>query len=63
MWTEEIPIFRVVNTHIGFQNATLLRGKAPADIWTSSVECWASVYSGYPALIRLDEESGFTSKA
>lgn len=62
IWIELVPLIYIVNTHKGFQNATVLRNKTTADIWSSFVEFWVSFYCGYPTTIRLNHESGFTSK-
>lgn len=53
----------IVDTHTGFQNATALRGKLPSEIWAMFVKCWATVYTGYPALILFDQEYGFVLRS
>lgn len=59
MWLEGNPVLHVVDTHTHFQNATVLRSKRTEDIWAAFVECWASIYVGYPRVIRLDQEASF----
>lgn len=60
MWLKGLPIIHVVDTHKRFQNAAVLRGKASNDILLSFGEFWVSVYTGYPSVLRLAQESGFT---
>lgn len=59
MWLEGNPVLHVIDTHTHFQNATVLRSKRSEDIWAAFVECWASLYVGYPRVIRLDQEASF----
>lgn len=35
MYPEGVPIIYIVDTHTRFQNAAVLRGKSPNDIWLS----------------------------
>lgn len=63
MWLEGNPILHVVDTHTGFQNATILKGKLVYDIWYAFIECLASSYIGYPSIIRLDQEAGFAAES
>lgn len=57
------PILHIVETHSADQSATVIRGKRPDNLWHAFVECWASLYTEYPNIIRLDQEAGFTPKA
>lgn len=53
IWLEQVEIIHVLDTHTGFQNATISRGKIPTEILIPFDECWASMYAGYSALMRL----------
>lgn len=61
LWLEDVPILHIVDTHANFQSATVLRSKKPIDIWFTFIECWATLYVGYPNVIRLDQEANFSS--
>lgn len=61
-WVEGNPILNIVDTHKHFQNATVIRSKRAEDLRFAFVECWASVYVGYPRVISLDHEASFCSK-
>lgn len=50
MRIEGVAILHVVDGN------TVLRGKSPVEIWLLFVKCLASVYSKYPAIIRLNQE-------
>lgn len=63
MWIEGIPIIHIIDTHNGFQNAAVLRGKNSNDIWKCTVECWTYIYRRYPNRIRLDREFVFAARA
>lgn len=58
----QTPILRVVDIHTSLQNRTVFRGKTAHDLWLVFVECWTTLYSGYPDIIRLDQEVSFTLK-
>lgn len=62
MWLERTPIMHIVDTHTASQNAVVLRGKKPEDLWRAFMACWATVYAGYLATIRLDQESVFAAE-
>lgn len=63
MWIEGTSIIHAVNTRIGFQNALELRGESANDVWISFFAWWASLYTGYPSVIRLNQAAGFTARA
>lgn len=56
-------ILYIVHTHTGFQSATALQGKAVDDIWFLFNNCCATLYTGYPSLMHLNQETCFTAKA
>lgn len=59
MWLENTSILYFVETHTGFQNATFLRLWTAIDMSHAFVEYWATLYTGYPNIIRLDHEVYF----
>lgn len=59
MWVAGNQVLHVVSTRTNFPNATVLRIKRTEDIWVAFVECWESVYVGYPRVARLDQEASF----
>lgn len=61
VWLEKKLVLHIVENHTEFQNAIPISTKRAEDIWYEFVEGWASLYVGYPNLIRLDQESSFKS--
>lgn len=61
MWLENKPLLHVVWTHTHFGNETWVQSKSARDIWLAFLECWSTVYVGYPNKIRSDREAGVTS--
>lgn len=61
MWPEGAPILQVIETYNNFQNATILRGKCAIDVWQAFMEYWVTIYSGYPNIIKLGQESELTA--
>lgn len=61
IWLDGAPILHIVDTHTHYQNAVFIRSNRAEDIWYASVEGWASLYLGYPNVIRLDQEDSFCS--
>lgn len=39
-----------------------LTAKTSQKLWNDFIDCWASVYSGSPGVIRLDREISFTAE-
>ena len=63
MWLNGKPVLHVVDTETGFQNAIFIQDKTAENLWNDFINCWASVYTGFPEIIRLDRETSFTSTA
>lgn len=63
MWIKGLPIIHIFKTPTGSKSAIVLSGRSPSDILFSFVERWASIYTGYLNVIRLDQESGIAAKA
>lgn len=62
MWIEGVSIIHVIDTHTNFQNATILREGSFSESCSAFVECWASVYTGYSAVVGVNQESGSLAK-
>lgn len=63
MWFEETPILHVAETHTGFWNASVLRSKRADDFRSSFVECWATLCTGYPNIMKFNEDAIFTAES
>ena len=63
VWLDGRPAFHAVDVGTHYQNAVFLRGESVQHVWDALVECWASVYVGFPNKLRTDQGSVFTSKA
>ena len=61
MYLNSKPVLHVVDTATNFQNAVFIRSKSAIDIWQDFLDCWVTVYTGFPEIIRLDRESSFVS--
>ena len=62
MWLNGQPVLHVVVTATNFRNAIFLKMKSTTDIWRAFIDCWTSVYIGFPEIIRLSRESTFMSE-
>lgn len=63
MRIEGVLIIHVFDSHTGFQNETVLRCNSSSNVWSPFVECWLATYTGYPNVVRLEQESGFVARA
>lgn len=61
VWLESRPVLHVICTYTTFQRATVLRPKSVEDIWAALLEGLFSLYSDYPALLRVDHETTIAS--
>lgn len=61
LWIDGKPILHIVDTGKHYKNAIEIRSKRTEDIWTAFVEGWASTYIGYHDVLRIDQETTFTS--
>lgn len=59
MWLGGNPLLHIIDTHTHFSNSIVLCSKKVDGIWATFVEYWASLYVGYPRVIRLDQEASF----
>lgn len=62
MWPERNLILHVVD-HIGFQDATILKGKTTHDVWYEFIECCTLIYIGYQSIIELDQEAWLAAES
>ena len=61
LWLDKKPVLHIIDTHTSFQNAMFITEKSPEGLWTAFVECWSTVYLGFPNVLRVDQESSFYS--
>lgn len=61
MWLNKKAVLHIVDTSTLFQNAVFIRNQSSQNLWEEFVDCWVSVYTGFPEIVRLDRQSGFTS--
>lgn len=62
LWLEGKPALHVIDTQTAFSNAKFINNKTADGLWQLFVDIWATVYTGYPSVIRLDRETSFDSK-
>lgn len=48
VWLKSHPVLHAVCIHTLFQGAALLKSKSAEDIWAAFLECWVSLYIGFP---------------
>ena len=63
VWLDGRPALHAVDVGTHYQNAVFLKGESVQHVWEALIECWASVYIGFPNKLRTDQGSVFTSKA
>lgn len=56
------PVLHVVDGYTRFQGAAWLRCKSTEDIWTAFLEFWATLYLGYPRIMRVDRRGAIVSE-
>lgn len=62
MWLNRKRVLPIVDIETNYQKVTFIHGKSSHDIWNDFIDCWASVYTGFPDAIILDIETSFVSK-
>ena len=60
MWIDKTPLLHVVDTQTHFSSALFLQDSSTESVWFAFLECWATIYPGYPDKIRADQCSQFT---
>ena len=61
LWLNGIPALNVVDTHNSFQNSIFVEDKTPEGLWKAFIECWTTVYLGFPNVMIVDQEASFHS--
>jgi hypothetical protein len=61
IYLEKQAALRVVDTQTHFSSALFLRGETVEMVWYAFLECWATLYLGYPDKIRTDQGTQFKS--
>lgn len=61
MWLEGKAALHVVDTQTNFGSAAFLRGQTVEHVWESFIECWSSIYTGFPEIMKVDQGSAFKS--
>jgi Reverse transcriptase (RNA-dependent DNA polymerase) len=61
MWLEGRAVLHVVDTSLHFNSAAFLMAQTVEGIWTAFLDCWCTLYLGYPDKLRVDSGSVFTS--
>lgn len=59
LWINKRPILHVVEIQRSYQNAAFVVGKTAENLWKRFVQVWASVYCGFPHVLRVDREPLF----
>ena len=61
MYLERLPVLHVVDTQTHFSSATFLYGESVEAVWYAFLECWVTLYPGYPDKMRTDQGTQFKS--
>lgn len=61
MWLDGKAVLHVVDAHTHFSGAEFLKGQSVEDVWEAFIQCWDSLYTGFPETIKVDQGSAFTS--
>jgi hypothetical protein len=61
MYLEKQLVIHVVDTQTHFSSALFLRRETVEMVWYAFLECWATLYPGYPDKIRTDQGTQFKS--
>jgi hypothetical protein len=57
-----VPLLHAVDLTTGFGAAQWLQGATVEEVWGTFLECWATVYIGYPNIMRTDAGFIFVSQ-
>lgn len=55
------PVLHVVDIQTHFSAAAFLPDESLESVWLTFLKCWASVYTGFPDVIKADQGSVFTT--
>jgi hypothetical protein len=61
MYLERLPVLHVVDTQTHFTSATFLYGESVEAVWYAFLECWVTLYPGYPDKMRTNQGTQFKS--
>lgn len=61
MWLENKAVLHVVDIDTHFNSAKILSGQTVESVWEAFLECWTTLYTGFPDKIKVDQGSAFTS--
>lgn len=60
-WLDSRARLHVVDISTGSGNATFLRCHTVEHVWQAFLECWVTLYLGFPELMMVDQGTQFTS--
>jgi hypothetical protein len=60
-YIDGVPLLHVVDLRTGLGAAQWLQGATIEAVWETFLECWATVYIGYPNIMRTNAGSIFVS--
>lgn len=61
-WLAKDPVLHIIYVHTNFQTCAFLTYKSFDGTWTLFVHLWATIFQGYPDVMRIDQESTFKSQ-
>ena len=60
MWLTGKAFPHVLDTQAHLNNAEILPGQSVEDVWRSVINCWVSMYAGFPSKMSLYQRSAYT---
>ena len=60
-WADSKPVLHVVDIQTGFGNAQFVADQTVEAAWRAFIDCWVTLYTGYPDKMRVDQGSKFQS--
>jgi len=61
MWIDKKAALHIVDIETHFSAASFLKQQTVESVWDAFITCWASLYTGFPMKLRVDQGSSFTS--
>lgn len=55
------PALHAIDRGAHFSAAKFMPSSSTEEIWNTFIECWASIYVGFPSALSCDQKSAFTS--
>lgn len=62
MFLETMPVLHIFGTQTHFSNAIFLQEQSTEAVWNAFLEFWATIYTGHPEKMRVDQGGQFNSK-